>query len=335
MARALQLLGVDAGGNITPPVNEEAITAATALAGQLEDAGYIQAGAELREFARRAAMYVPTAEPEEQIPMPGLTAEQRAQVDRAIKLEGDPKRLRAIADALAMSPNSGDSQVQMAIQLLRTKADQIEAQQAAAEAAEQIEEVIEQPDVPDTPVISPPPAVVPPAPPAQTTPVTAPPAPPPPPAMPSPPPPPEAPPAAPAPPPAPEPIPKTPVEMAAEDMCLNLKRAIRNAGHVKKAKGKEDKSLVMRFQSKAGLTSDGKAGPGTLITAAENGVCDLPQVFYWPTGATAKTVLKYRANLLDVADQRSSEGNTTCANEIRASASRERGQAGIVGNMPT
>ena len=96
-----------------------------------------------------------------------------------------------------------------------------------------------------------------------------------------------------------------------------------------------DKGKALRFQSKAGLVTDGKPGPGTLKALVTKGsVCDLPLVFYWPRAATSRTVLAYRRDLNAMADKVSAAGNSTCANELRASAARERGQGGVAGYVP-
>ena len=102
---------------------------------------------------------------------------------------------------------------------------------------------------------------------------------------------------------------------------------------MKKAKNKEDKSLVMAFQRGEGLTADGKSGPGTVLKMAKY-TGDLPLVFYWPTSATQKNVLAYREAIREMADLHERDGRTTIADKLRAAATRERGQAGIVGVMP-
>jgi hypothetical protein len=137
----------------------------------------------------------------------------------------------------------------------------------------------------------------------------------------------------PAPAPQPTPIEKTPVEMAADAVVKHLWSIQRQYG-MPGAKGKEDMVLIKRFQSLAGDTADGMAGPGTLARTAQHGQSNLPLVMRWPKSATSTKVLEYRNVLTVMADKSRSEGNTTRADELSASAARERGQAGIVGPMP-
>jgi hypothetical protein len=126
--------------------------------------------------------------------------------------------------------------------------------------------------------------------------------------------------------------PKTPIQLAAEAMVLHLVNLQNNAGgNVKAVKGKEDRVLIARFQQLLGGTVDSKPGPGTLLAAAMNGQSVLPLVMYWPTGATASRVLQYRADLQNLANQTSDPSRRAA---LLASAARERGQAGIVGQMP-
>jgi hypothetical protein len=129
------------------------------------------------------------------------------------------------------------------------------------------------------------------------------------------------------------PIPRTPVEMAADAMVRNLK-AVQAAYPFPSVKGKEDQSIVKRFQAAVGGGADGKAGPGTLLAAAVAGQSDLPLVMYWPTSASASRVLQYRNDINGVADRADAGGDHAGAAALRASAARERGQAGIVGPHP-
>lgn len=126
--------------------------------------------------------------------------------------------------------------------------------------------------------------------------------------------------------------PPTAAEKAAQAMVAELWRAERSAGSVKAAKGREDKSLVVAFQNAAKLTADGKAGPGTLLAAAAHGQTDLPHVFYWPTSATAQKVYAYRAALLSVAEKLATK-DPNGSSQLKASAAREHGEAGIVGAL--
>jgi hypothetical protein len=127
--------------------------------------------------------------------------------------------------------------------------------------------------------------------------------------------------------------PKTPLEQAAAAVVLHLTN-LQNAagGNVKAVKGKEDQMLIRKFQALVpGATVDGKAGPGTLLAAAQAGQSVLPFVMYWPTGATSSRVFQYRNDLSTLAAQTSDPARRAA---LLASAARERGQSGIVGTMP-
>jgi hypothetical protein len=137
----------------------------------------------------------------------------------------------------------------------------------------------------------------------------------------------------PAPTPQPAPTEKTPVEMAADAVVKHLWGIQRQYG-MPGAKGKEDATLIGRFQGLAGDTADGKAGPGTLARTAQHGQSNLPLVMKWPVSATQKKVLEYREVLRKLATSARAAGNETRASELEASAARERGQGGIVGSMP-
>ena len=133
--------------------------------------------------------------------------------------------------------------------------------------------------------------------------------------------------------PLPEPAAKTPVEMAADAVAKNL-LAVQARYGMPGAKGKEDITLVKRFQAAVGETQDGMVGPGTMARIAQNGVSTLPLVMRWPKSATSAKVIEYRSVLNKLADQADAAGDEARASELRASAARERGQAGIVGSMP-
>lgn len=135
--------------------------------------------------------------------------------------------------------------------------------------------------------------------------------------------------------PVPQPMPAsaTPEEIAARNMMSHL-TLVQSQKGVTGAKGKEDKMLVKKFQGLVGTTADGLAGPTTFILAAGKGAVNLPFVYYWPKNATAKMVLAYRESLNRIADKMASLGRNDEANQLRQSASRERGQSGIQGAMP-
>ena len=421
VAVVLKNLGVDETGTVSGEPTPDAIAAATNLASVLEQQGYEDAAKQLREYAKAAGKKVTV--PDKIVSMPGLPPEIQDQVNRAIKMERDPKKLRALAAAIRLLPNANDPQIKNTADMLDALAAQVEAGQeqakvlseidntikdkkpgtsmptdfdledtdamkakeaadaaasqaaaqaaAAAAAAKKAAEMAAQhaaeqaaqsaviyvvkqgdtpyklaqkyapggggsymqllkanpeypkdgkgtnfkqfyagmrlhwpptwanPDTMATPVVAPPVA--------PAVPVVTPSA----------------------------PQPKTPVEQAAEAMVSQLNAVLRNAGgDVKAAKGKEDTGLVANFQRLAGVTADGKPGPGTMALAAEHGQCDLPLVFRWPVSATSKNVINYRTSLLAIADRRQAAGQTACANSLRMAAARERGQGGIVGAMP-
>jgi len=132
----------------------------------------------------------------------------------------------------------------------------------------------------------------------------------------------------------PLPTAKTPLELAADAMVRNL-RAVQLASGMPGGRGREDQSLVRKFQTLAGLgTPDGMAGPGTIAAAAKAGQSALPLVMYWKKGATASDVYKYRAVLNDLATAARAAGNMSRAAELDQSAANERGQGGITTKMP-
>ena len=121
------------------------------------------------------------------------------------------------------------------------------------------------------------------------------------------------------------PEPKTPLEMAAEAMCRNLK-AVQTLHGMPGARGKEDKTLVRKFQQIAAGKHDGLASVGTMILAARAGQGDLPLVMYWPKNATAQNVVEYQNLLRHIAEEADKSGNHAYAAALQASAIRERGQ---------
>jgi hypothetical protein len=296
IADSLKTLGVNELGQIVGTPTSTAVAQATALASMLEQQGYTAAAKALRTYAETASKLVTAKQSE---PLPGIPAALQAQIDRVLEMERDPVRLRAIATALRGLPNANDPQVKAQAEMLESMAAQIEAQQKQAQVLSEIQNTITASTPKDFTL---------PATPSSPT-VTA---------------------APPAPTPAVVAVPKTAVEQAAEALALHLNSIQRNAGSVKASKGREDTALVKRFQSLTGSSTDGKPGPGTVALLAQYGVCDLPYVMYWPVGSTKTRVMKYREAVYAIADKKSEP----CASKLRASASRERGQAGIVGSMP-
>jgi peptidoglycan hydrolase-like protein with peptidoglycan-binding domain len=107
-------------------------------------------------------------------------------------------------------------------------------------------------------------------------------------------------------------------------ICGNI-RALQQQYGVKGARGKEDIAAIEAFQAGEGVKVDGKAGPGTLLKVAQY-ASNLPLVVWWPTGATQKNVTQYKADLNAIA---AATTDPMRANELRASADREKGQAGV------
>ncbi len=79
---------------------------------------------------------------------------------------------------------------------------------------------------------------------------------------------------------------------------LNL--LVKASGGVARAKGKEDKALIITFQKANGLLADGLYGPKSgLMLGRYWG--DVPIIFYWKKGTIASVeVPKYRAGLLEL-----------------------------------
>jgi peptidoglycan hydrolase-like protein with peptidoglycan-binding domain len=126
---------------------------------------------------------------------------------------------------------------------------------------------------------------------------------------------------------------RSPKELAAENMINDLSANEKTYG-VEVAKNKFDRGLVAAFQNAAGLTADGKPGPGTMLAAAaltKSGV--LPHVMQWPNGSTSSKVLDYRSKLNALGDLAENQGQVPRATQLRASALREHGEGGIVGAL--
>lgn len=129
--------------------------------------------------------------------------------------------------------------------------------------------------------------------------------------------------------PRPDPAPKTALEVAAEALNAHLS-ALQTKHGVVGSKGKQDVSLVKRFQSAAGGVADGLPGPGTMTAMAKAGQGVLPAVMYWSKTATkAKDLPAYRSGLNTLAAAARSRGNPTLAAQLEASAARETGAGGL------
>jgi hypothetical protein len=311
LAKSLRDLTINDDGSVSGPVTAEAVQRATTVAAQIEAAGFPDAARAFRAFIAAAAKKVPSPPKDKQVQLPGIPQSVVDQINRTIALERDPAKLQAVLDAVKAMPQS--AQRDLLIEMLSQTIKQVQAAAVLADTLKKTEEVLKSPGLPPvttqpTPVVmTPPPAVVLPT---QTLPeivVTS---------------------------PKPQGVPDSVEARRAVNTANHLRGLIvTNGGDVKKAKNREDKSLVMAMQRGEGLTPDGKTGPGTVLKMAKY-TGDIPLVFYWPTSATQKNVLSFREALRELADLHERDGRTTIADKLRAAASRERGQAGIVGVMP-
>jgi len=309
MMKSLRDLTVNDDGTVSGPVTAEAVQRATTVAAQIEMAGFPDAANGFRQFIQRAAAKVPSPPKDKQIQLPGIPQSTVDQINRQVNLERDPAKLQKILDAVRAMPTS--PQRDLLIEMLSQAIQQTQAAMVLADTLKKTDEVLRSPGLPPVstlpaPIVSDPTSVQP----SATFPMTV-----------------------TAKGPAPE-VPDTQEARRAFNVANSLRNiVVTNGNDVRKAKGKEDKGLVTSFQRAEGLTADGKTGPGTVLKMAKY-VGDIPYVFYWPVSATAKNVNAYRATLQEMADAHENAGRPGIANKLRAAASRERGQAGIVGSMP-
>lgn len=308
LVKSLQDMNVADNGSFSGPVSPDAVQRATTVAAQLDAAGFGDAANALRAIIERAKTQVPKPAPDKQVPLPGVSPAITDMVNQAVQLERDPDKLQKVLDTVMKSAPPSPQRDALE-EMLENAIKQAQAAIVLAATLKKTDDVLKSPGLPPastvpTPVIDIPNMVVT-APGPSTTPSG----------------------------PAPE-IADTQSSRRAINLANYLRNLVAdNGGDVKKAKGKEDKGLVSSFQRAENLTVDGKMGPtGTKTLAKYTG--DLPLVFYWPTSATQKNVLKYRADLNDIADAHENAGRPLIAAKIRAAAAKERGQAGIVGPMP-
>lgn len=302
LVKTLQNLTVKDDGTIAGPVTPAAVQQATTVAAQLEAAGFVEAANALRQYAKLAATKIPAPAPDKVAPLPGVSPDLVAAVNRAIQLERDPKRLQEMIDTVLRSAPPSKERDNL-VAMLGEAIKQVQAAMVLSDTLKKTNEVLTSPGLP--PVTTTPAPVI-------TVPMVV-----------------EA--SAPT---KPADVPDTTESRRAVNLTNHLRNKVVDAGgDVKKAKGKEDKGLVMAFQRAEGLGADGLMGPGSTLRLAKY-TGDLPPVFYWPKSATSKNVLDYRAKLLEWADKHESEGRTQVAAKIRAAAAKERGQSGIVGQMP-
>jgi len=302
----LQKLVADAIQNGTPPV-------LTSTAFVLEKAGFQSVADELKRRAKDAAASVPPP-PVQDHPNaaldPSMPADLALQVARQLQLQGDPGALDTLATELRNRGfNTTADQVQAKAQQIRTMLD-------AARTMHDIDSEFKSPGTaapsPGTLPTSAAPFPSPAAPavtPTGTFPLTV-----------------TATPAAPLPVPS-SPQPQAPAtekskaQILAEALSSSLNDLLQRYGSVPKARFKEDKGLVTRFQSQEGLTTDGNYGPTTAEHVGRF-VADVPPPFYWKKGAGQKDLSTYRSNLQTLALEADQVGKTDRAERLRQSALR-------------
>jgi hypothetical protein len=302
----LQKMVADAVQNGAPPV-------LTSTAFVLEKAGFQAVADELRRRAKEAAASVPVPATQDHPNAaldPSMPADLALQVARQLQLQGDPNALQALAAELRKRGfNTTADQVVAKEQQIRTMLD-------AARTMHDIDAEFKSPGI--APVVSPSsspsvapaaaqPPLLPTAPPAASFPQTITATPPAPIAVPTRPQP-QA--------PAPE---KSKAQILAEALATNLNDLLARYGSVPKARFKEDKGLVQRFQSQEGLTADGAYGPTTAEHVGRY-VADVPPPFFWKKGAGQRDLSTYRSNLQTLALEAEQIGNTDRAERLRQSA---------------
>jgi len=298
----LQKMVADAIQNGTPPV-------LTSTAFVLEKAGFQSAADELKRRAKDAAASVPPP-PVQDHPNaaldPTMPADLALQVARQLQLQGDPGALDTLATELRNRGfNTTADQVQAKAQQIRTMLD-------AAKTMHDIDNEFKSPGI-----VAPSPGALPTsaapfpsaAAPTAAFPLTV-----------------------TATPPAPLPVPTNPqpqapapekskAQILAEALSSSLNDLLQRFGSVPKARFKEDKGLVTRFQSQEGLTADGNYGPTTAEHVGRY-VADVPPPFYWKKGAGQKDLTIYRSNIQTLALEADQIGKTDRADRLRQSALR-------------
>jgi hypothetical protein len=300
----LQKMVADAIQNGTPPI-------LTSTAFVLEKAGFQAAADELKRRAKEAAASVPPP-PVQDHPNaaldPSMPADLALQVARQLQLQGDPAALDMLATELRNRGfNTTADQVQAKAQQIRTMLD-------AARTMHDIDSEFKAPVAPTPSTLPASAAPFPsPATPAASTPPTG-----------------TFPVTVTATPPAPLPVPSSPqpqapapekskAQILAEALSSSLNDLLDRYGSVPKARFKEDKGLVTRFQSQEGLTSDGNYGPTTAEHVGRY-VADVPPPFYWKKGAGQRDLSTYRSNIQTLALEADQVGKTDRAERLRQSA---------------
>jgi hypothetical protein len=298
----LQKMMADAIQNGTPPV-------LTSTAFVLEKAGFQAAADELKRRAKDAAASVPPP-PVQDHPNaaldPTMPADLALQVARQLQLQGDPAALDTLATELRNRGfNATADQVQAKAQQIRTMLD-------AAKTMHDIDSEFKSPGIVPPTAATLPTSAAPfpsPTPAAASFPLTV-----------------TATPPAPLPVPSspqPQPVPaeKSKAQILAEALSSSLNDLIQRFGSVPKARFKEDKGLVTKFQSQEGLTADGNYGPTTAEHVGRY-VADVPPPFYWKKGAGQRDLSAYRTNIQTLALEADQVGKTDRAERLRQSALR-------------
>ena len=163
LAAALKALTVDANGRVVGPVTKGAVQLATSIAGDLERAGFPEAAAALRGYAQAASALIPAPPPEQRLPLPpSIPPILQEMINRAIQMERDPAKLKAIVDALKRLPQSKERDA--AIGTIEAIIVQEVARRKTEDALKDVEDIIKAPPVPIAPPIVIMPAPPPPAP---------------------------------------------------------------------------------------------------------------------------------------------------------------------------
>jgi len=284
--------------------------ALTSTAFVVERAGFPAAAEDLRRRAKEVASTVapPGAQDRPNMALdPSMPPDLALEVARQLQLQGDPAMLEGLATEMRKR-GFGKTADQ-----LQAKATQIRAALDAAQTMKAIDREFQSPGiVPPSPQFTPggavpQPSASPPPAPTATFPVNvtaAPPGPLPVPASPQ---------------PQPAPPEKSKAQILAEVLATSLNDLLERFGSVPKARYKEDKGSVTRFQTQEGLQADGLYGPTTAQHVARY-VSDVPPPFYWKKGAGQKDLSTYRSNLESIALDAEQLGNRDRAQRLRASA---------------
>ena len=307
----------------------------TSTAFVVERAGFPAVAEELRGRARNAAASVPAPAAKDRPDAaldPNMPGDLALEIARQLQLQGDPNALEALAREMRLRgfKNTADQ--------LEAKASQIRATLDAARTMRDIDNEFKSPGIAMSPARSSPSspsaasfpatststpasalpssassstaALPPAATPAPSIPLTVTASP-------------EAPVAVPSTPrPQPAPAEKSRAQILADTVSRSLNELIEREGSVAKARYKEDKGMVKRFQTEeGGLTADGNYGPKTAIHVARY-VSDVPPPFYWKKGTAQKDLSTYRSDLHALALDAEQLGNIDRAERLRKSAER-------------